>query len=417
MIDALKASGRTASFGPAARAFGKMLVAAEVTLSLALLVGAGLLIDSVNRLASVPLGFRTQHVVTIRVELPKWSYSTADRRARFYREVLEHASMLPGLESGAFASSLPLNNGRFRGSVLTVEGRPEPTPQPQFPAWGKPPLAPGYFHVMGVPVEGGRLFEHTDRDDSEPVAIVNEALARKYFPRENPIGRHIKVGEPGTERPWLTIVGVVADEKDKDFFHEMAWDEIPLVFRPISQDPPASASLVLRAVNGDLALGAAIQKQIAAIDQSVPAGEVQTLKERVSRTLAYPRFRAVVFGTFAGLALSLAGVGLYGVLSQLTGQRTQEFGVRMALGARKQDVLALVMRQGMLLTGAGLAAGLTLAFGLTRFLSSLLYGVKATDPWILAGVSLLLLLIAFLATYLPARRAARVDPMIALRYE
>ena len=224
------------------------------------------------------------------------------------------------------------------------------------------------------------------------------------------------MGEPGTANSWLTIVGVVADEKDRDFFHEMAWEDIPLVFRPVAQDAPSQGSLVVRTL-GDDRLEAVIQKQIAALDSSVPVGVVETMDQRVSKLLAYPRFRADVLGGFAALALVLAGVGLYGVLAHLTAQRTQEFGVRMALGAQKQDVLALVLRQGLFLTAAGIAAGLLLAFSLTRLLTGLLYGVKPTDAWTLTGVSLLLLLVSLVATYLPAHRAAKVDPMVAVRYE
>ncbi len=417
LVDALRASGRSTSFSPKARNMGNVLVAAEVALSLALLVSAGLLVRSVNRLASVPLGFRTAHVFTMPIELPSWSYSKTAHRVMFYREVLDRATVLPGVESAAFASSLPLNNGRFGASVITVEGRPEPILTSAMRDVAESSVTPGYFRVMDVPLERGRLFEERDRGESEPVAIVNEALARKYFPRESPIGRHIKVGEPGTERPWLTIVGVVADEKDRDFFHEMAWEEIPLVFRPLNQDPPQRGSLVLRTVKDAIASGAAIQKQLAAIDSNVPAGEVEAMDRRLSKLLAYPRFRAAVLGTFAALALLLAGVGLYGVLSHLTAQRIQEFGVRMALGAQKQQVLALVIRQGLLLSGAGLITGLMLALSLTRLMRGLLYTVEPADPWTLAGVSLLLLFVAFFATYLPAFRAANVDPVIALRYE
>ena len=417
LIDALKASGRTASFAPSARRFGKLLVMAEVSLSLALLIAAGLLIQSVNRLASVPLGFRTSRILTVSLNLPSWKYSKEARRLNFYRDLMDHTAALPGIESAAFASSLPLNNGRWPGSTVSVEGRPKPNPATTPPDASEAAVTADYFHVMGVALEKGRPFDETDGPGMPPVAIVNQALAHKYFPKENPIGQRIQVGDPGTDKPWLTIVGVVSDEKDHEFFHEMAWDDIPLVFRPVSQDPPTRGSLVLRTLHHQIGLGAAIQKQIANIDASVPVGEIETMDARLSALLAYPRFRAVMIGAFAALALILAGIGLYGVLSHLTAQRTNELAVRMALGARKQDVVALVIRQGLILTITGLFAGLLLALSLTRLLSGFLYGVKPADPLTLIAVSLLLVIVSLLATYLPARRAANVDPMVAMRYE
>jgi putative ABC transport system permease protein len=416
-MDALKVSGRGVSMGPAAGTLTRILAAAQVTLSITLLAGAGLLIESVNRLASVPLGFRLDHALTTSVELPKWSYTKTGQRARFYREALHRVATLPGVESAAFAASLPLlHGGRFGASMLAVEGRPEPLAgAPRDVA--ETSITSGYFQTMRVALKAGRLFDGRDVEGSEAVAIVNEALVRKYFPKENAIGAHIRVGEQANNKAWLTIVGIAGNERDRNFFREMSWEAIPLVFRPIAQQPPSSATLVVRTAQDQMQIGAAMQKEIWALDSNVPAGEVQPMDQQLSRVLAYPRFRAIVLGTFAGLALLLAGVGLYSVLAQSTSQRVQEFGVRMALGAGRTDVLRLVIRQGMLLTGAGLALGLLLASASTRLLTSLLYGVRATDPWIWFAVSLALLLVALLAMCVPAWRAARVDPVIALRYE
>jgi predicted permease len=416
LMDALRVSAQAASLSPTARTLRKVLVIAEVALSLSLLVGAGLLIESVGRLASVPLGFRTDRVITMSITLPRWAYSTSNQRARFYRAALDRTTLLPDVVSAAFASSLP-PDGRGGGNALAVDGRPEPSPTTAAYDVGQVSISPGYFGVMGVPLELGRAFEDADREKSPAVAIVNEALARKYFPQVNPIGQRIKVGRPGTERPSLTIVGVVADEKGQNFFHQMSWEEAPAVFRPLNQDPPSHVSMVFRTPTDNTASAAMIQKQIAALDNNVPTGDVQTMNERLSRMLSYPRLRAIVLATFAGLALVLAAIGLYAVLSQLIAQRTQEFGVRMALGAQGSDLLRLVIREGMVLTFAGLAAGLMIAASLTGLLSSLLYGVKPTDPLTLAEVSLVLLLVTLLATYIPARRASRVDPMVALKYE
>jgi putative ABC transport system permease protein len=415
LIDTLRASAHAASPNRTSRTLRRGLVVAEVALSLALLTGAGLLIQSVAHLAAAPLGFQADPVITMSMTLPQWSYSTNDKRARFYRAVLDRAALVPSVASAAFASSLP-PDGRFGGNALAVDGRPEPSLTPAAFDAAQVSISPAYFQVMGVPLKRGREFESEDREESAPVAIVNEALARKYFPNDNPIGKRINVLRgPGTGQPWLTIVGVVANEKDQNFFRPMSWEETPTVFRPLDQDPHARF-LTLRTLTGGRAM-AEMQKQIASLDNGVPIGEIQTMDDRLSRALTYPRLRATILTVFAGFAVLLAAIGLYAVLSQLIAQRTQEFGVRMALGAQGSDLLRLVIREGMALTLAGLVTGLIIAASLTRLLGSFLYGVKATDPLTFAGVAMLLLLVAFLAVYIPARRASRVDPMVVLRYE
>jgi putative ABC transport system permease protein len=298
-----------------------------------------------------------------------------------------------------------------------VAGRPESNPATATFDVGQASISPEYFRVMGVPLELGRRFDDRDGENRPAVAIVNEALAREYFPHENPIGKWIKLRERGSDQPWTTIVGVVDKEKGQDFFHPMGWKETPMVFRPVSQDAPSRLYLVIRTPADKMSPAATIQKQIAIFDNTVPVGEVQTMNDQLSRALAYPHLRAIILAAFAGLSLLLAAIGLYAVLSQLIAQRTQEFGVRMALGAERSELLKLVIREGMALTFAGLAAGLMIAASLTGLISSLLYGVKPTDPLTLAAVSLLLVLVTLLAIYIPARRASRVDPMVALRYE
>ena len=414
LMDALRATAHTASGSLTARTLRSGLVVAEVALSLALLVGAGLLIQSVERLASVPLGFRTDGMLAMPITLPKWSYPTANRRALFYRAALDRTSRLRDVATAAFTSSLPPD--RFGGSLLAVDGRPSPALSAAALDVGEASVSSGYFQALGVPLLLGRGFQASDGENSPEVAIVNQALVRKYFPNESPIGRRIRLPQPKTDPPWLTIVGVVADEKAQDFFHPMSWNETPSVFRPLDQDPPSRTYLVFRAPTGST-VTSTIQKQIAALDSNVPIGEVKTINADISQKLSYPHLRAIILTAFAGLALLLAGIGLYAVLSQLIAQRTQEFGVRMALGAQSSSLLKLVIREGMVLTLAGLAAGLTIAASLTGLLSSLLYGVKATDPLTLAGVSLVLVLVTLLATYIPARRASKVDPMVALKYE
>ncbi len=416
--DVMKAAGRGSSRGKAAGLFGNVLVATEMMLALVLLAAAGLLIQSVNRFSAVPLGFAADRVLTMEITLPKWSYSKPDQRARFYDEVLHRAAALPEVQDAALASALPLNGGRWGGNELTVQGRPEPDPAVAASDVAQLSITPDYFRAMNVPLLQGRAFDIRDQEGTEPVAIVNQALVKKYFPDEVAIGKHIRVGVPKSRGPWLTIVGVAANEKESNFFHEMSWREIPLVFRPVDQEAPAGLALVIHsAVKNPAELGPIVQRQIAALDPTVPVSDVETLGLRISRILAYPRFRAALLGTFAGFALLLASVGLYGVLAQLVAQRTQEIGVRMALGAQRRDVLGLIVRQGTLLAVGGIGAGLVVSWLLTQLLVSLLYGVKPTDPWTLAAVSLLLLLVALFATYIPARRAAKVDPVVALRYE
>ena len=417
LVSSLKVTSRSSSPARAEQSFGKILVAVEVMLSLTLLVGAALLIDSVNRLASVPLGFRAHHLLTMDVQLPAWHFTKDTQRTQFYREALDRVTALPGVQAAAFTTSLPLTNERWRGSVLTVEGHPEPTLANAVPDASEAAITNQYFQVMGVPLKGGRLFADSDGPQGQAVAVVNEALVRKYFPRENPMGRHIKVGDPGTNRPWLTIVGVAGVEKDKSFFHEMTWDDIPMLFRPISQNVPSRGTLVVRTERDGAGLAAVLRRQISLLANNVPIGESQSMDERLNRTLAYPRFRAVLLASFSALAVLLASVGLYGVLSQLVAQRRQEFAVRVALGAQRRDVVFLVCRQGFALTSWGLAAGLVLTLWLTKFLSSLLYGVKATDPWMLAGASLVLFLVAAAATLVPAWRGSSIDSVAALKYE
>ncbi len=416
LMDALRVSAQAASLGRTARALRRVLVISEVALSLALLAGAGLLIRSLDRLASAPLGFQTDRVVTMPVMLPKWTYSAAGQRVRFYSAALDRVTRVPEVASAALVSSLA-PDGRSGGRALSIQGRPEPSPATEVFDTGQVSVSPAYFRTMGVPLELGRGFDDRDAEKTPAVAVINEALAREYFPHENPIGQRIRVRERDADQPWSTVVGVVADEKGQDFFHPMRWEETPQVFRPLAQDPPSRVYLVSRTRTEGSAPAAAIQQEIATLDRDVPIGEVETMREHVSHLMAYPHLRAIILASFAGIALVLAAIGVYAVLSQSIAQRTREFGVRMALGAQRGDVLKLVAREGIALTLAGLGAGLVLTLSLSGLLRSLLYGVKATDPLTLVAVCLLLIFVALLATYIPASRASRVDPTLALRFE
>jgi putative ABC transport system permease protein len=272
-----------------------------------------------------------------------------------------------------------------------------------------------YFDVLGVRLLRGRTFDSRDRASSGRVAVINDAIAREYFPGADPVGQRIcvgdPVGKPGEKNPWRTIIGVVANEKGSRNYHQIGWIERAQVFKPVSQDPPGSVSLVVHGPGSDL------RHAIVKLDSGVAIGDVGTMQGRLGKLLAYPRFRAILLGGFAGFALLLAAIGLYGVLGQFVSQRTPEIGVRMAVGARPADVLRLIVLEAAGPVAAGVVAGMLGAAGLGRYLGSLLYEIRPGDPMILGLVSVALVCVAGLATLLPARRAARVDPMAALRAE
>ena len=270
---------------------------------------------------------------------------------------------------------------------------------------------------MEIPLLQGRAFDTRDREKTLPVAIVNQALAEHCFPNKNPIGQEIKLGVPDENKPWLTIVGVVGNVKSTTVFKEMGYVVSPRVYRPYRQNAVGSVSIYFRTSLSPAALVPAIRRGVWDLDNNLPPPTVETMNQWLSQFFSQPRLRAILLGIFAGLALLLAAIGIYGVLSQSVVQRTHEIGIRMALGAQRRDVLKLIIAQGLTLALVGVGIGIVAALGLTRLMASLLYGVKPTDPLTFAGVALLLLAVAFLACYIPARRAAKVDPMEALRYE
>jgi predicted permease len=415
----LKTGGR--GIGPDQRRYrmAKALIVAEMALSLVLLMGAALLIESVMQFAGAPLGFEPRGLMTVGLSLPSNDYRTGAQRTRFCERVLEAVGIRDDVQALAFSTVLPLRSGR--GShVLSIEGRPEPSAGTAVHDIGVQSITPDYFAAMSIPRLRGRSFGAVDHEGTVPVAIVNQALAGRYFPGEDPIGRRIRFFNQGTAgNPWLTIVGVVSDEKRTTPYDEMAWADAPVVYQPLAQNAPANdVYLLIRSRAADPGgASAAIHQQIARIGPGVVVGEVEKAERLIDRYVAHPRFRAVVLGSFACIALILAAAGLYAILAHLVGQRTHEIGVRMALGARQRDVLTLTMREGLQLAMTGVAAGLVAAFWLMRVLASFLFGVRARDPVTVSAVSLLLLASALLATYLPARRAASVDPITALRCE
>ena len=399
---------------------GKALIVAEVALTMVLLIAAGLLIDSVRNFASAPLGFRPEGLMTANIQLPKASYPKPEQRVQVYDRILAELRRLRGIEAAALSTTLP-TQGTGAVSVLAVEGQPDPAAN-RFPETGQQTISPEYFQLMGIPLRRGRFFDAHDRDGGEAVAIVNEALAARYFPAQDPVGKRIREFDgPGNTnlntKPWLRIVGVVAGEKRTAVTDEMSWADHPVVYRLWRQNPPVSATLIIRTPSGRTVPAASIQRSFASIDPDVVVTKPELVVDALAKKLAYPRFRGIVLTAFAGLALLLAMVGLYGVLSHLVSGRIHEIGVRIALGATRVEVLRMVVLEGMFPATAGIVFGLGAAWSLNRLLSALLYGVSPTDPATVLVVTSALLVSAFLAIWLPAWRATAVDPMVALRFE
>jgi putative ABC transport system permease protein len=418
LVEALKANRQSTTSGTGKRTIGKVLIVAEVASSLVLLVGAALLIESAARFASIPLGFAPNRVVTAAISLPPKTYTADVDRVRIYERIFDQLEALPGTQTFALSSLIPFRamNGF---DALEVEGRQQATGQAIRHDSGRISISPQYFATLGIPLLEGRTFNAGDQSQTEPVAIVNEALAKKYFDDEDPLGRHIRSAEaPAGRNPWRRIVGVVGSEKRGNPFQEMSWLDTPALFVPVSQEPPSRATLLISSNIDPIGFGNVIQRRVSAIDPSIPVSNFQTVEGLLLKEhLAFPRFRALVVGCFSGFALLLAVVGLYGVLSQLVTQRTHEIGLRMSLGAEAGTILMMVLKEGMVLVGLGVALGAAGASAVGRFLASLLYGVKSNDLVTLVAVSLLLVLAALVATLVPARKAMRVDPMVALRCE
>jgi putative ABC transport system permease protein len=415
LSDALKLAFSRRARASASRA----LVVSELALSMVLLAGAGLLLKSFGRLLQHDPGFRPDHVLTMQLWLPQTKYPDGPRVATFYREVLRRASALPGVESASTVNFRPLL-GWGDVTEFAVEGRPPAGPS-DVPFAHYRVAGPGYFRTMRIPLLEGRDLSETDGPRAAGVVVVNQALARRYWPNEDPIGKRLRVNFGKSDAPWkplgdaqwLTVVGVAGEVKDLLLSDKPR----PEFYLSYLQYPSPLMFLVARTGADPASLAAAIEKEVHAVDPTQPVSEVKTMTQAVEEAAARPRFNLVLLGAFAALAVVLAAVGVYGVMAYSVSQRTHEIGVRMALGARQSDVLALVLRQGGTLTALGIALGLGSSLVVTRVMQGLLFEVSATDPMNFAAVALLLAAIALAACYLPARRAARVDPMIALRQE
>ena len=415
--NSLKDGGGRSGEGIRQRRVRGFLIVSEVALSLVLLVGAGLLLRSFIRLQENSLGFDPARVLTVQLSLPGARYGERAQAAPFYEQLLQRTRSLPGVQSVGLTNYLPLS-GSDSGTSFNIEGRP-PLPAGEFleaaPRW----ISPDYFRALGITILRGRALSEQDIASDRHVALINETMARRFWPGEDPIGKRITMESP--EKPvWHEIVGVVADVRhtalDAESEPEMYY---PYLFPSEADSSPwTSMYLVVRANHDDSSgLAVALRREVLAVDKDQPVYNVASMAQLMSTSLSQRRFNMQLVGFFAAVALMLAAVGLYGVMSYVVTQRTHEIGLRMALGAQARDVLKLVVKQGMALALVGVVIGLIASLALTRLMKNLLFGVSTTDPATLAGVALLLILAALLACYLPARRATKVDPLVALRYE
>ena len=404
--DVLKAGGKgSITSGSRLR---RGLVVAEVALSLMLFIGAGLLIKSFWQLSKVNPGFNPDHLLTLHVVLPEKKYAEDDQVIHFYKQAPELLASLPGVQSVSAVNRLPISGGDPHGD-LTIEGKtfgPGEAPGLSFRR-----ILPNYFRTMGIPLLQGREFDDRDTGGKPDIVIINQRLAKKYWPTDDAVGKRIRIGPDGD--PWLTIVGVVGN------VNHIGLDTEPdlATYEPHGKRPWSEMTLVVRSSVDPSSLAAPVQATLRGVEGEILIEDVMTMTRRMQDSVAPQRLNLVLLASFAFIALLLAAVGIYGVMAQTVTQRTQEIGIRMALGAQVKDVLGLVLRNGMKLAIIGVVIGLVGAFWLTRLMSKLLFGVTPTDLATFSIVAGVLLLVALLACYLPARRASKVDPLVALRYE
>ena len=413
--EALKESGRSATGSASHRRLRSLLVVCEIALSLVLLVGAGLLMRSFLKLQAVNPGFNPNNVLTMKVSLRGSNYQKTEPVIAFHDQLLEKIKALPGVQSVATRSHVPIApDDGYANLSFAIEGR-LPGPANRSNAFYNA-ISPDYFQTMEIPVRKGRPFDAHDDQEARNVIIINETLAHRYFSGEDPIGKRMTLNDKNPkEEDWATIVGVVKDTKPRAL--DLTSSPVAEMYMPFAQQPQSSMALMIRATNKPESVVAAVRREVQALDKNQLVHSIRTLDSVMSEAVAAPRFRTSLLGVFAVVALILAMVGIYGVMSYAVTQRTREIGIRMALGARAADVVKLIVKNGMGPVLLGVALGLAGAIGLTRLVASFLFGVTPTDALTLATVSLSLILVALIACCLPARRAAKVDPLVALRYE
>jgi putative ABC transport system permease protein len=415
LSSSLKEGGRGALTSRGGSRMRTTLVVAEVALAVTLLAGAGLLIRSFSRLASVDPGFQVQPALTFELSLPESRYETEEHQIAFFDQLLPKLQAIPGVQAAGAVISLPLSGSSI---VLTFEigGRP-PVPPSQQPAMQVRVATPEYFQTIGIPLKRGRLFSDTDRWGSPQVVLITEAAARQYFPNEDPIGKRITLGwGRGENKPRAggEVVGIIGDVKDAGLDEP----DPPQIYLPYRQWPTGSMSFLLKTAVPPESVADAVRRTVYSMDGNLPVGNVRTLEALVARSISQPRFYMTLLAVFAGVALALAAIGIFGVLSYAVAQRTREIGIRMALGAHQRTVIGLIVRDAMIMASVGVAIGTAAAFLLTEWLvAKLLFNTSPHDPATFTFVALALAAVSLAAAYVPARRATRVDPIVALRAE
>jgi putative ABC transport system permease protein len=406
----LREGGRGGTSGRTSHRVRQLLVAGQVALVVVLLTGAGLLLRSFQRVQDVQLGFNPDNLLTMRISLPGAKYPEAPQRQAFYQQLVERVQALPGVRGVAMTTSIFLSNTP-NSTTFTMEGKERTEEQANIEV-PLDAISPDYFRVMGVRLVRGRTFIAQDGvGDAQPVVIVNENMAKRWWPGEDAIGRRFKYGGPQSQAPWLTIVGIVADMRRTGYDAPVRYE----TFLPYPQRPAGSMTLVVRTAGDPIAAVPSVRGVVRAIDPDQPVYEVLSMDQLLGNMVAQRRFSMTLLGTFAALALVLGLVGVYGVTSYLVAQRTREVGLRIALGARPSQLVGMVVGQGMRVAGMGLVLGLAGAVAMARLMAGLLYEVSPLDAATLGGVVVVLVVATLVANWVPARRAARVEPLTALR--
>jgi putative ABC transport system permease protein len=419
LSDALKEGGRVLSEARSGRRLRNAFVVLEVTLTVPLLISAGLLLRSSLLLHNVDRGLNLKDVLTMQISLPNGKYSTAESTAAFYQQALQRIQTEPGVESASAVNVLPLTNLQD-ATAVSIEGVAPPPPGQEITV-GYRVIDQNYFRTLGIPLLEGRYFTERDNDESHGVVIISKTMALRYWPNDNPLGKRLKPQFPAARVPWrpqsnntwLNVVGVVGDVKEDALTEQIE----PEIYVPYLQNPSSLMNLLVRSTSDPLRLAPNLRRQVLAVDRDQPVSNISTMENVFSQSLAEPKVIASLLATFAALALLLAALGVYSVVSYSVAQRTHEIGIRMAMGAQQRHVVKLIVGQGLRLVLVGVAIGLAVALAATRVLSNLLFGVTATDPPIFVAVPLLLVAVAILASYVPARNAVKVDPINALRNE